>query len=361
VSEIAKGILGGGWSLIAGWILPTAINVLVFAFFVLPNLHGIQLTSELSRSSVGDRALAALVASVVIGLVLSAVQQQLYRVLEGYFLWPQCLARLSGTRQLHRKQTLSDRLALIRLRRLEAEGRLVAEEDRERLWTLSGDSKIRKAAQKDQQRTTIQRGVLRERQRRYPVSDDQIAPTRLGNAIRRVEEYGYQRYRLDSQALWYELTAAAPRQLRRQVDNARAGVDFFVCLLYGNLLVAVVALISLSARGSNSLALVVTAGVAIAVTPLWYRLAVVATDDWALATRALVDVGRTSLADAVGLQIPKELTKEREMWDEYCKFVRSPYKDGRSTKLEEFRGIITPVHREQQVGPDEPETFRGRG
>jgi hypothetical protein len=25
------------------------------------------------------------------------------------------------------------------------------------------------------------------------------------------------------------------------------------------------------------------------------------------------------------------------MWDQYCQFVRTPYKDGRSAKLEEFR------------------------
>lgn len=32
-------------------------------------------------------------------------------------------------------------------------------------------------------------------------------------------------------------------------------------------------------------------------------------------TRALVDVGRTAPAEGVGLRIPKELSREREMWD----------------------------------------------
>lgn len=114
-------------------------------------------------------------------------------------------------------------------------------------------------------------------------------------------------------------------------------MDFFVCLLYGNLLVALLALIGLSTSNPSTETLLVTAFVATAVTPAWYRLAVAATDDWALATRALVDVGRTALADAISLRIPKELSKEREMWDQYCQFVRMPYKDGRSAKLEEFR------------------------
>ncbi|MFG2490359.1 hypothetical protein ACGFSD_04685 [Streptomyces caniferus] len=58
---------------------------------------------------------------------------------------------------------------------------------------------------------------MHERLARYPVADDQIAPTRLGNAIRRFEEYGYDRYRLDTQVLWNELTGCVPDQVRRQV------------------------------------------------------------------------------------------------------------------------------------------------
>ena len=89
-------------------------------------------------------------------------------------------------------------------------------------------------------------GVFSRRSRQGILAESlDDAPTRLGNAIRRLEEYGHNRYRLDSQALWYELTAAAPKQLSQQVDTARAGVDFFVCLLYGQLLAAATALASL--------------------------------------------------------------------------------------------------------------------
>ena len=164
-----------------------------------------------------------------------------------------------------------------------------------------------------------------------------MAPTRLGNAIRRHEEYGYQRYLLDSQALWYELTGSAPKQLTQQVDAARAGVDFFICLLYGNLLVALIALVTLSANDAHHLTLLVTAAILITASFLWYRLAVVTTDDWALAVRALVDVGREPLAAAVGLDIPKELSEEREMWRRYGRFVKRPYDANRPPNLDEFR------------------------
>jgi hypothetical protein len=337
VNDIAKGILAGGWSLIAGWILPTAINVLIFGFLILPSLHGVSVFGDLSQASVGERSLAILGAAVVIGLILSALQTPLYRVQEGYLFWPPQLARRSRRRQLEAKNVLAARLDIIRLRTAQARNRSLGPEDKTRLQELEENPRLKRFTQRDKDLTTVQGALLRERLRRYPVDDSQVAPTRLGNAIRRLEEYGYQRYRLDSQALWYELTATAPKQLREQVDLARAGVDFFICLLYGNLFVAVIALVSLGTQHPDYLTLSVTAAVLIILTPLWYRLAVVTTDDWALATRALVDVGRKALAEALALQLPKELSREREMWGRYCRFVRQPYTDPRSVKLDEFR------------------------
>jgi hypothetical protein len=333
VSDIAKGILSGGWALVAGWILPTAINVLIIGFFVLPSLRWLSLVNELERASTADRSLAALGASVVIGLTLSALQSPLYRVLEGYLLWPPWVARKNRARWVGAKHLLSNRLDLIRLCTLRTQGRLTELEDKTRLAELKADAKVMRFARRDLARTTVQRALLRERLRRFPVDDAQLAPTRLGNAIRRLEEYGYQRYRLDSQALWYELTAAAPKRLSQQVDAARAGVDFFVCLLYGNLLVAVVALASLSAHLARRPTLLVTAAVLIVASMLWYRLAVATTDDWALAVRALVNVGRKPLAKALGLHLPNELGQEREMWSTYSRFVRQPYNTNLAAKI----------------------------
>lgn len=209
------------------------------------------------------------------------------------------------------KALQQDRLDVIRLRTLDSRGQLTAE-DKQRLADLLAKPRINKYAEQDLARPVVQRSLLRERLRRYPIDDAQLAPTRLGNAIRRFEEYGYDRYMLDSQALWYELTAAAPSQLRRQVDNARAGVDFFVCLMYGSLVLAVVSFVSLTTSRPHYLTLLITAGTLILLTPVWYRLAWISTDDWALATRALVDLGRRPLAEGLDFNLPSELNRERE-------------------------------------------------
>ena len=64
------------------------------------------------------------------------------------------------------------------------------------------------------------------------LDDDQILPTKFGNAIRAFETYGKTRFNMDSQTLWHELLAVAPRNIQSEIDSARSSVDFFVALLY---------------------------------------------------------------------------------------------------------------------------------
>lgn len=66
----------------------------------------------------------------------------------------------------------------------------------------------------------------------FRFADAAAKPILNSSNIRRLEEYGYALYRLDSQVLWNELTATAPEQARRQVT--RTSVDFFIALLYGH-------------------------------------------------------------------------------------------------------------------------------
>lgn len=335
MGDIAKGILGGGWSLIAGWILPTAINLLLLFTLVLPSTHGIRIADNIRHESVTQGALILLAASAVGGLTLNALQTPLYRILEGYLLWPPGLARLRRKHHLAEKAELAARIEILPRRMREDESPLPPSGHGIRM--RPGAETIAFFRQEDQDRTAVQRALLRERLRRYPIDDEQVAPTRLGNAIRRLEEYGYQRYKLDSQTLWYQLAGAAPKQLRDQVDTARTGVDFFVCLLYGNMLVVFTALCATAAPQANNATLLLSALVLVAASLLWYRLAVVTTDDWAAATRALVDEGRKTLADAVGLVIPRELELERKMWQAYSRFARRPFQEEKSTQLDAFR------------------------
>ncbi|MFD3481015.1 hypothetical protein [Streptomyces sp. NPDC058695] len=316
MGDIAKGVLGGGWALVVGWILPAALNLAVFFLAVAPSLRRTAAVERVWPGSASQTALLLLCAAVLFGIVLNALQTPLYRILEGYLLWPRSAYDRGCRRQRARKERIADLIA------------------------------------RPEGRTPVQRALLNEQLARYPADDDQTAPTRLGNAIRRFEEYGHNRFRLDTQVLWNELSAAAPEQARRQTETARTSVDFFVALLYGHGVVAVLAFLALASAGAERPLLVVTAIALCALIPLWYRSAVYATDEWAAAVRAMVNLGRKPLADALGLVLPKQLAEERTMWQIVTRMSRRPYRDAADTAFAPFRAA--PPDSNSQLHPPAP-------
>ena len=289
MTDLAKSVLGGVRSLIVGWILPAFLGLQLLAALILPDLRHVTAIDQFLNQTSPSRQVILLAVAVVAGLVLAAAQAPLYRILEGYILWPAKLA----DRRIEKHQ--------------ERRRRLVQEQE---------------AAAKTER--GVHAGLLYERAARYPVKDKQVAPTALGNAIRRFETYAGDRYQLDSQLLWHDLTAAAPERAETAVDNARTNVDFFVCLLYGGAVTTLFGL-GVAAVGHATVRtwVAIVAGVAIAV--VCYRLAVLATDEWAAAVRALVDHGRRGVAAAFGLSIPSDLNEERLMWRAVNTLVRRPY------------------------------------
>ncbi|WP_326837432.1 hypothetical protein VSH64_21505 [Amycolatopsis rhabdoformis] len=316
MNGILQGALGGARALLVGWILPSLINVVVFGVVVAP---GPRRVGALNIDA-GWTAVIAVLATAMLGLVLAALQTPLYRVLEGYLGWPGRLFRARCRRQLARKHLLRNRVDAVTLARRDEAGRL-AEADRPVLEAFRRHPVLGPYVARDARKGAVWHALLTERLRRFP-SDAQIAATRLGNAIRRFEEYGHDRYLLDSQVLWHELNAVVPEPVRKQVEDGRTNVDFFVSLLYGHVLVAVAAAVTLI--GGWAELPWVTAGALVALLVLaavWYRVAVVATDEWAGAVRAMVNLGRAPLAEALKLTLPGQLAGEREMWRSAGEFV----------------------------------------
>ncbi|MFE5819932.1 hypothetical protein ACFQ6S_41825 [Streptomyces sp. NPDC056479] len=336
MSEIAKGVLGGAWALLVGWILPTALNLAVFLLAVAPSLRDITLLERLRGASGLTASLVLVTAALLLGLVANACQNALYRLLEGYLLWPARAFEAGCRRSQRRKDFIADRLTVLRLERRENEQGPLGAEDAQRLTQLLSNPGLARAAVRDRRRSAAQRALLRELLARFPISDDQIAPTRLGNAIRRFEEYGWDRYRLDTQLLWNELTGCAPDQVRRQSELARVSVDFFVALLFGHVAVGAAATLTLLGNRPDKLVLLSTIVVLAALLPIWYRSAVAATDEWAAAVRALVNTGRKPLAASLGLTLPKSLAEERDMWTMISRLSRIPYHQ-RAEALDRYR------------------------
>ncbi|MFC9690046.1 hypothetical protein ACFTSF_15990 [Kribbella sp. NPDC056951] len=339
MTGIFQSALTGGRALLVGWILPSLINVLIFGVVVTPKISSFDaLDAEAARG-----AIFGLVVTAMVGLVLAALQTPLYRVLEGYLCWPKWLAHARRRRHLARKHLLRNRVDAAALALQDRTGSL-AVADRPVLAAFRAHGVIGRYLEVDLHKGAVWLALLEERLHRYPVDDRQVAPTQLGNAIRRFEEYGYSRYRLDTQVLWHELNAAVGEPARKQTDDARMSVDFFVSLLFGHLIVIVAAVVGL-ATGTvvRPWLVVATIAVLLPLTLLWYRLAVVSTDEWAGAVRAMVNLGRHPLAAALGLTLPQGIDDERSMWLLVDDFVRTGFHPGLTT-LDAYR-----------TAPEEPE------
>jgi hypothetical protein len=303
-------LASGGWELVVGWILPTALNGVLLGLLVLPAWHQVAFLHGAAAASNPVKALVLLAGAVVGGLVLSALQTPLYRILEGY-RWPVQLQQRGVTRQRERKDALDARLRLTEL--------TIEEDETERLNRKQAAKFARfwHDVRGPQPRPVQawQGAAAQAKLGRYPIDTKQILPTTLGNAIRAFEEYGYDRYRLDVLVWWHALAGAAPSYMRRQAAASRAGVDFYVCLIFGHVVVALVAAATIGANPGHAAAPAVALVATVLLSFLWYKLAVEATDEWGAAVRALVEIGRKPLADSLGLAMPNTLESEREMWE----------------------------------------------
>jgi hypothetical protein len=335
MTAIITSLLGGGWGLIAGWVLPTALNSVLFGVLVLPVFRDVSWLQSLAGASGPEKALALLATAVIGGLVLSALQTPLYRVLEGYRGMPPRMRQWRINRHIERKHWLDKRLQFARLALRTANGSR-REGDAPELAKLRADAALSKTPEVKGDLSPVTISLLAERCRRYPVADGQVLPTLLGNAIRRFEEYGYDRYRLDAVIMWNALVGVVPDSVRKRVDASRVGVDFFVCLIYGQLILALCGVAALVAAPSHPVGPILAVTAPVALIPLWYRLAVEATDEWAAAFRGLVDIGRKPLADALGLVLPATLEQERRMWELQCRLSRRPY-SASDAELDLFR------------------------
>jgi hypothetical protein len=334
VSDIAKGILGGGWGLVVGWILPTLINVALF-IALAPAVSGLSVGDLLSGSATPTVAVLG-VGVLVAGLVLAAIQNLLYRILEGYTLWPAALQRWGRRRQLGRKHLLTDRHDAMRLAAAEAAGQDVAEA----IAPYRAHGRLSRYARRGEV-SAVAIGLAAERLRRYPIDDEQIAPTRLGNSIRRLEEYAWSRFGLDSQILWSELVSLVEEQARKDEAAARANVDFFVCMLSGHVLLSLT-LTGLWLAGTVSGPAPLAGAAALLVAArIWYSAAVGAVDSWDGAVRAMVNLGRQRLAEAFGLVMPATLADERAMWQHVAHLVRHPADAEATTALDGYRRAAT--------------------
>jgi len=316
VSDLLKALTGGPWSFLVSWVLPCAIGISALLILVLPVLDAparpaatasapspavpppprppATLAPGAPTEGPAETVTIAVVVgflALALGIVMSAMSVPLYRLLEGYS-WPRALQDLGVNRHLRRKSRLEE---------------LAAKE------------------------TGWRQALIREQLHRYPHDDTHVAPTRFGNALRAFETYGSDRYGLDSQILWSELSASVPEALQKGLEEARAQVDFCVCSLYVSTVVGLIAVASSlpflyrGQLGLETIRLLVVGVLGLGAAALWYRIAITCSGYWHSTVRALVNLGRGELAKSLGLRLPPTLRQERALWNAVSIFVYYGY------------------------------------
>ena len=311
MADILKGLTGSAGTFVFTWLFACALAISTFAVFLMPSLLWIPSDWQLSKMDFGKATLILAFASVGLGLFMSGIETLLYRALEGY-AWPKRLRRRGVRRERKRLEALIGRLKLLQ---------------------HAGSSDIGWEA-----------ALLEEKLARFPANPQDVAPSRLGNAFRAFETYGMTTYHLDSQLLWSQLFSTVSDAVRKEVDQSRAAVDFLIALVYLSAAYGVLAVAGLYSRGSfgvdlflRNWDLVATAVVSCFLSWFLYRASVVASTYSSSTHRALIDLGRVPLAQAMGLRFPQTLEEERSMWQAVAQFHDHPTDAAAAHALNAFR------------------------
>ncbi|WP_324650730.1 hypothetical protein [Georgenia sp. H159] len=280
MGDILKAVTSGFSRFALSWLLPSSAAIALFAIFLYPywqKFAGMRPFREVIRTGFLETTVLIAFLALLLSLVFALASLPIYRLFEGYLL-PSTIATALKRRRLAEVRKLRRRAEMLNRRKV---GR--------NEWE-----------------------VIQERLANYPAADDSLLPTRLGNAYKAIERYGHERFGLDSQALWYELHAVASGNLRKDSDDARSSVDFFVALATYLLVLALLSIAT--ALTSQAPHLLVVAAIFIYLAWLAYGAAVRNMTDLRYAIQAIVNVNRVGLMSSLGYRMPQSLAAERRIW-----------------------------------------------
>ena len=141
----------------------------------------------------------------------------------------------------------------------------------------------------------------------FPDEGHRVMPTRLGNALRRIEDRTGRQYELDLVTIAPHLAVMARGGRAKYISDSREEFDFTVRLCSFALIASVVTTVWLAPTGWWLLLACIPYAVAYAA----YRGAIAAAQEWGTALGTAVDLERFALYAALGLQLPADSEEER--------------------------------------------------
>lgn len=139
----------------------------------------------------------------------------------------------------------------------------------------------------------------------YPHQGHRVMPTRLGNALRRIEDSAGRPYGLSVVSFAPHLTLTAAPERRAYIADSRQGMDVAIRLTFFALLAAVITTMWWATAGWYVVVALVPYGFAYVA----YRGAVAAAEEWGAAIVTAVDLDRFAMYEAMHVDVPDSATE----------------------------------------------------
>lgn len=280
---------------VIGFFLPVAIFITISILIINPYPVGASIISSLKVDLIIGSTTFGLGAWVG-GILLLALNRDLYRLLEGYRKYNP-LKLFSWMERLRYQRAGSE------IEKLDKEYRECIRSNRE----FPTQSRIR--------RNELMRRLADE----FPDKEEYLLPTPFGNVLRSFETYPRFMYGIEAVDGWGRLLSVIPKDYLELIDAAKAQVDFWVNISVMFILLQVEYIAIVSINGAQLQWWIVILFVLLgAIAPL---RATSAAKEWGDFVKSAFDVYRFSLLNALGLDMPKNREEERILWKKYSQAI----------------------------------------
>jgi hypothetical protein len=281
------------------YFLPVSLFMAASAGLLIALGDPIRISFSSTAKTIFDVSLVAFSAWIA-SILLMVLNREIYRILEGYGKWNPL--RIFGPKV---RREYAYKMARLK----ELEDRHDAGDDSEEL--LRQHDKL-----------------MEELAQQYPDREEFLLPTMFGNTLRAFESYPRVMYGMEAVDGWIRILAVVPKEYRELIDDAKAQVDWWVNLGVVSLAYLLEFWYLVFQKWGSGPYLhihVLNFVVPVVVFGLfnWFLSwrATRAATGWGDYIKSAFDLYRFRLLDALSIDLPRDRTEERAIWEQYSQAV----------------------------------------
>jgi hypothetical protein len=151
-----------------------------------------------------------------------------------------------------------------------------------------------------------------------PSQQNDVLPTRFGNAIKAFEVYPRDVYGADGVAIWLRLGSVMPKPFNESIEQIQTQINFLMNCCFYSALIATIAFARATYWGVHWL---LWAVVAMVLVYLFYRWAVTLIPAWGELVTSAFDCYLPALAHQLGFELPEDGNERRAFWTSFSQQV----------------------------------------